>query len=187
MMATRPWYMVDLPEDLIHWDGCRFETHASRPVDLETFARSDVPEKVTCPFCVAILESRGPGSDTWRAEDRRRRAADRAYELEMRRAAKARALRLLEQDAARQVARVRRERQGELNQAAFREVRKLRAFRQRYERHETAESHDRATRLRDWEQGLDAWPDVHLWQACEAIHEFQSDRLEDPAHWTELR
>lgn len=182
-MATAPWYMADLPEDLIHWDGCRFQTHSARPDGPETMARSDVPEDVTCPFCVAILDSRGPGSETWRIEDRRRRAADRAHEASQKRAAKARALRLLEEAAERE----RRERQGELNLDQFRAAQKLRAFRQRYERRETAESHDRATRLRDWEQGLDAWPDVHLWQAVEAIEEFVSDRLEDAAHWVELR
>ena len=83
--------------------------------------------------------------------------------------------------------RARRGREGELNLSEFRAMRKNRAFRQRYERRETAESHDRATRLRDWEQGLDAWPDVHLSQAFEAIREFRDDHDDDPAHWVDLR
>ncbi len=183
MMATRPWYMADLPEDLIHWDGCRFETHSSRPVERGTFARSNVPEEVTCPFCLAILGSRGPGSDTWRAEVRRAAAAERAIAAMERRAAKARALRLLEQAAGREL----RERQGELNLDAFRARRALRRRSARYELPDSPQSYGRETRLREWEQGLDAWPDVHLWQAFDAASEFQSDRLEDAAHWVELR
>lgn len=183
MMATAPWYMAGLPEDLIHWEGCRFETHSSRPEAPETMARSNVPAEVSCPFCVAILDSRGPGSDTWRAEVRRVAAAERAYAAERKRSARFWKQRRLEEAAEEE----RRERQGELNLRDFRAAQKLRAFRQRYERRETAESHDRATRLRDWEQGLDAWPDVHLSQAIEAIAELQAERDEDRAHWVDLR
>lgn len=44
----------------------------------------------------------------------------------------------------------------------------------------------RKTPLREWERGLDDWPDVHLWQAFEAIDELRRDQAEDRAHWPEV-
>lgn len=179
---------VRIPDDAIHWNGTDFRAHVG---DFGT-AGTNTPARVNCPLCIAILGSH------FRERALLALAPTRTVELSAEfqgyrarlpsRAAQARRdRRLAEREVeAREAIRQRRQ-ENERRTSERMERDRLEAFRRRYEVPGTPQYYDRATPLREWERGLDAWPDIRTTETLEAIAELRADRDEDLAHWRDLR
>lgn len=179
---------VRIPDDAIHWNGTDFRSHVG---DFGT-AGTNTPDRVSCPICIALLASHFRARSLLELAPRIREV-ERSAELEedyraRRRAALARRDRRLAQNEveAREAIRQRRQ-EAERRTSEAMERDRLEAFRRRYEVPGTPQYYDRATPLRDWERGLDAWPDIRTTETLEAIAELKADRDEDLAHWRDLR